>query len=294
MIDLRKGKRMTFIKIVTDSTADIPAHIVKELGITVVPLKVHFEKETFLDGVTIQPEQFYQKLETAESLPTTSQPSPINFVETFKELVQDVEGDVQIISIHLSSALSGTVQSAKLAQSMLEEHMDITVIDSKKASYAIGIIVIAVAKAAREGKSKEECISLAHYLIKESAVYFLVDSLTYLQKGGRIGKASAVLGSLLNIKPILSLDEQGEVFAMDKVRGNKKALLRIIQLLKEFSGDHQVHLGISHAASPDEAQEMVKALKQDFQVKDEVITDIGPVIGTHVGPKTIAIMMIKA
>jgi DegV family protein with EDD domain len=285
---------MALVKIVTDSTADIPAHIVQELGITIVPLKVHFEDETFLDGVTIQPEQFYQKLETAETLPTTSQPSPIDFVDTYKGLVNHDAGNVQIISIHLSAALSGTVQSANLAQSMLEEQMDITVIDSKKASYAIGIIVVELAKAAKEGKSKEECLALAHYLIKESAVYFLVDNLTYLQKGGRIGKASAVLGSLLNIKPILSLDEQGEVYAIDKVRGNKKALHRIIHLLKEFSGDHHVHIGISHAASFAEADIVAQELKQNFQVKDEVITDIGPVIGTHVGPKTIAIMMIKA
>jgi DegV family protein with EDD domain len=285
---------MAFVKIVTDSTADIPVNIVKELGITVVPLKVHFEKETFLDGVTIQPEQFYQKLEAAEALPTTSQPSPIDFVDTYKGLVNDDVGNVQIISIHLSAALSGTVQSANLAQSMLEEQMDITVIDSKKASYAIGIIVVELAKAAQQGKSKEECVALAQYLIKESVVYFLVDNLTYLQKGGRIGKASAVLGSLLNIKPILSLDEQGEVYAIDKVRGNKKALHRIIHFLKEFSGDHHVHIGISHAASSIEADKVAQELKENFQVKDEVITEIGPVIGTHVGPKTIAIMMIKA
>lgn len=284
---------MAKVKIVTDSTADIPKHIAEKLGIEIVPLKVHFGDEGFLDGVTIQAEQFYKKLEATNGLPTTSQPSPVEFVNAYKKLAEGEE-DVSILSIHISSSLSGTYQSASLAQSMLEEKLDITVIDSKKASYAIGIIVTAVAEAANNGSSKDECIALANHLIKESAVYFLVDSLHYLQKGGRIGKASAVLGSLLNIKPILSLDTEGEVFAVDKVRGQKKALIKIINLLNEFAGGEPVKVGISHAACEEQANKVLDEIKQSFQVQSEVITNIGPVIGTHVGPKTIAIMMIKA
>lgn len=287
---------MSLVRVVTDSTADIPASIVGELGITIVPLKVHFGKDTFLDGVNIKPEEFYKRLEVALELPTTSQPSPIDFLETFKKISQESveEEKVKIISIHLSSALSGTVQSASLAQSMLDTQIDVTVLDSKKASYAIGLIVVEVARAAKAGKTKEECIALARYLIKESVVYFLVDNLAYLQKGGRIGKASALIGGILNIKPILSLDEYGEVFAIDKVRGNKKALLRIIQLLKEFSKEKEVRVGISHAASPSTAQDVLQLISEEFKIKDQVITNIGPVIGTHVGPNTLAIMMIKA
>jgi DegV family protein with EDD domain len=287
---------MSLVRVVTDSTADIPASIVEELGITIVPLKVHFGKDTFLDGVNIQPEEFYKRLEAASELPTTSQPSPIDFLETFKKISQESveEEKVQIISIHLSSALSGTVQSASLAQSMLDTQIDVTVLDSKKASYAIGLIVVEVARAAKAGKTKEECIALAKHLIKESVIYFLVDNLAYLQKGGRIGKASALLGGILNIKPILSLDEYGEVFAIDKIRGNKKALFRIIQLLKEFSKEKEVCVGISHAASPSTAQDVLQLISGEFKIKDQVITNIGPVIGTHVGPNTLAIMMIKA
>jgi DegV family protein with EDD domain len=287
---------MSLVRVVTDSTADIPASIVEELGIAIVPLKVHFGKDTFLDGVNIQPDEFYKKLQSSTELPTTSQPSPIDFLDTYKKIRQNLveEEKVQIISIHLSSALSGTVQSASLAQSMLDNQIDITVIDSKKASYAIGIIVVEVARAAKAGMSKEECIALAKYLIKESVVYFLVDSLAYLRKGGRIGKASALIGGILNIKPILSLDEYGEVYAIDKVRGNKKALLRIIQLLKEFSKDKEVHVGLSHASSSSTAQEVLLQISKEFKIKDQVITNIGPVIGTHVGPNTLAIMMIKA
>jgi len=285
---------MAQVKIVTDSTADIPAELIQELGIKVVPLKVHFGEKTFADGVDIHSTEFYQKLEGVTDLPTTSQPSPVDFVEVYKELNQDVTEPVSIISIHLSSALSGTVQSALLAQSMLQDQVDVTVIDSKKASYAIGIIVVQVARAAKEGKSKEECIELANYLVKNTIIYFLVDTLLYLQKGGRIGKASALFGSLLNIKPILSLDENGEVYAVDKVRGNKKALSRIIELLKEYAGESKIHLGISHAVYEEGAQNALELVRPHFNIQSEVVSNIGPVIGAHVGPKAMAIIMTKA
>jgi DegV family protein with EDD domain len=288
------GKTMAHIRIVTDSTADIPNQLVQDLGITIVPLKVHFGKQTFADGIDIHSAEFYQRLENEKDSPTTSQPSPVDFVDVYKKLNSESEEPVHIISIHLSSALSGTVQSAHLAQSMLEEKVDITVIDSKKASYAIGIIAVAVAKAAKEGKTKEECIQLAQYLTKNTAIYFMVDNLIYLQKGGRIGKAAALFGSMLNIKPILSLDENGEVFAVDKVRGSKKALIRIIELLREFTGDSHVHVGISHAEHLQEAETLMDQLNDQFKIETKVITSIGPVIGTHVGPNALAIIMIKA
>lgn len=285
---------MALVKIVTDSTADIPADLVRELDIEVVPLKVHFGNETYADGVDIGSATFYQMLGQAGELPTTSQPSPVDFVEIYKKIKANSKEPVHIISVHISSALSGTVQSALLAQSMLEEQIDITVIDSKKASYAIGVIVVELAKAIKEGKTKEECVQLANYLIKNTKIYFLVDTLLYLQKGGRIGKASALFGSLLNIKPILSLDDHGEVYAVDKVRGNKKALVRIIDLLKEFSGGSPVHLGISHAVDSEGANEALELLHQHFTISSEVLTEIGPVIGAHVGPKAMAFIMIKA
>ncbi len=282
---------MAHVKIVTDSTADIPASLVNDLGITVVPLKVHFGEETYLDGVSIQPDMFYDKLRQAERLPTTSQPSPIDFVNTYQKVTEDSK-EMHIISIHLSSALSGTVQSALLAKSMVKDKLSITVVDSKKASYAIGIIVVAVAEAAKRGESVEYCQKLTERLVNDSCVFFLVDTLTFLQKGGRIGKASALLGSLLNIKPILSLNSQGEVHALDKARGKSKALNRIIELLNQFSKGERVRIGISHADSETEAQEIANQLKQSFQVDEIVITEIGPVVGTHVGPGTIAIAMI--
>lgn len=283
---------MEKVYIVTDSTADVPKDIVKSLDIVVVPLKVHINDKTYLDGENITAEEFYRILEHTEELPTTSQPSPLDFVEVYKKLA--AQENAKIISIHLSSALSGTVQSALLAKTMVEEEgIEVTVIDSKKASYAIGIIVVGVAQALKEGKSYKEAVQLANKLIDETHVYFLVETLLYLHKGGRIGKASHLFGSLLNIKPILSLNNQGEVYPIDKVRGANKALAKIFDYFKEYAKEEKLCVGISHASNLDEAKKIEQKLKENFNIKEFVITDIGPVIGAHVGPGTIAIMMHK-
>jgi len=281
---------MENIYVVTDSTADIPSSLAESLGITVVPLKVHFENEEYLDGVTITVDQFYEKLATVEKLPTTSQPSPLDFVETYKKLAANKP--TKIISIHLSAALSGTVQSAMLAKEMVkEEGIEVEVIDSKKASYSIGIIVVGVAKALKNGMNFTDALALANKLVEKTEVFFLVDTLTYLQKGGRIGKAASMIGSLLNIKPILSLNEKGEVYPFDKVRGQNKAFKEIIRLFTEYAGDKQVNVGISHAQNPELAAKFTNTLKASLNVNEFVLTNIGPVIGTHVGPGTVAIMM---
>lgn len=277
---------MSNIRIVTDSTADIPLSVREELGIEMVPLKIHFGDETYLDAVTLQSEQFYEKLSSSAVLPTTSQPSPIEFLDTYKKVIEDPEAEV--ISIHLSSALSGTYQSAVLAKSMLEDQAKITIVDSKSASYGIGALVVAAARAAREGKNAEEILELIHSLRANFHIYFLVDTLEYLQKGGRIGKASALFGSLLNIKPILSIDEEGEVVAVDKVRGQKKAMARIVELLqKDFAGK-AIHLQVAHSNALEAARGLRELLEQHFEVKSVEYITLGPVIGTHAGPGTVA------
>ncbi|MBU9712476.1 DegV family protein [Evansella tamaricis] len=280
------------VKIVTDSTADIPKSLQEELGLTVVPLKVHFGEETFEDGVDLTPSQFYEKLKAANQIPTTSQPTPFQFETEYRRLAEE-NPDSDIISIHLSSKLSGTFQSAYIASQTLGDAVPVTVVDSKRASYAIGVVVVEVARLAKNGATKEECMKRIDTLLNEATVFFMVDTLEYLEKNGRIGKASAVLGSLLKIKPILSLNEDGEVYPFEKVRGQKKAVARILQEFDNRFGQDPIHVGISHAEAKQESEELMAKIKDQFNVKESVITDIGPVIGTHVGPGTISISMTR-
>lgn len=281
---------MAKVSVVTDSTADIPISLVKKLNITVVPLKVIFgEKETYEDGVDLDANQFYRKLATTNVIPTTSQPTPHQFEEVYKNVAAKEFGKTQIISIHLSSKLSGTYQSAYIASDMVKDKIEVTVVDSKKASYGIGIMVVEIAKLASNGASKEECMERLEQLLKETKIYFIVDTLEFLQKNGRIGNASAIVGSLLKIKPILSLNEDGEVFPYDKVRGPKKALAKIYQFFEQEYRDKPIHVGISHANSIEFANKISLEMEDHFKIDSKIITDVGPVIGAHVGPGTIAI-----
>ncbi|TFE31851.1 DegV family protein [Cohnella luojiensis] len=280
---------MASIVLVTDSTADIPLQVREKLGISMVPLKVNFGDESYLDNITLQPAQFYEKLASFGGLATSSQPSPSDFYDVYKRLTDEGHS---VISIQLSGAMSGTYQSATIAKSMLEEDADVTVIDSKSASYGYGLLVVTAAEMAQAGASKEDIIAEVHRLRQELRLYFLVDTLEYLKKGGRIGKASAVLGSLLNIKPILSIDKEGIVFPFDKVRGQKRAMARIAEVLEADLKDRPVKLTIAvtpgHIAG---VSELAELLKQHLNVQHYQETEIGPVIGTHAGPGTIGLFV---
>lgn len=283
---------MAKVALVTDSTADIPLETRQRLGISMVPLKVNFGKDSYLDNIELQPEEFYRKLTAAPSLPTTSQPSPADFYEVFKRCIDEGKS---VVSVHLSGAFSGTYQSAVIAKSMFEEDVDITVIDSKSASYGYGMIVVAAAEMAARGASKEEIVAEVLRMRKEMRLYFLVDTLEYLQKGGRIGKAAALVGALLNIKPILTIDDEGVITPVDKVRGQKRAMARIAELLENDFGSRPVNLNI--ALTPgfdDNAKEMSALLKQRFNVKNYVEAAIGSVIGAHAGPGTVGVFVTPA
>ncbi|MBN3526084.1 DegV family protein [Paenibacillus apiarius] len=281
---------MAHIRIVTDSTADIPHEVRARYGIDMVPLKVHFGNEMYKDAVTINAEEFYEKLAKAKQLPTTSQPSPVEFMDVFKRL-NDEQPDTQIISIHLSAALSGTYQSAVLAKNMMEEAADITIVDSKSASYGFGLIVVEAARMAQAGHSKEEILAMIERYQQERKLYFLVDTLEYLQKGGRIGKAAALFGTLLNIKPILSVDSEGEVCALDKVRGHRKALGRVLEFLRRDFAGKPVHAVIGYTSDKSATDELKEAVRAAFDLRSLDYAIIGSVIGTHVGTGVGAVFM---
>ncbi len=279
---------MSRVRIVTDSTADLFPQQLEEYKIGMVPLKVRFGEEVFRDGVDMTPEAFFEKLAVSTHHPSTSQPSPGEYAETYRRLLE--EGAESIISIHLSSRLSGSFESARIARSMLEE-ADIEVVDSKLASMGYGLIVLEAARAAAQGAGKEEVLRLVTETLQRARIYFAVDTLEYLEKNGRIGRAQALLGSLLNIKPILTLDNDGYVAAREKVRGAKKVIPRLLEIIREHvPPGSRIRCAVVHGDAEDRALQVQAELEKTYQVDEVPLHWIGPVIGTHTGPGTLGIV----
>lgn len=274
---------MNRIAIVTDSTADLPIEIAKEHNITVVPLKVNFQDKSYTEGVDITNQEFYEKLEKADLLSTTSQPSPADFIAKYDELIEN--GYDSIISIHISDKLSGTRQSATIAGSELSEKItNLSTVDSMQVTVGIGLVVKIAAESAAQNKSYDEVLADTKQAVENVKLYALVDTLKYLEKGGRIGKARAIAGSLLNIKPILTMNN-GEIVDKDKVRTRKKGIAEIVDLVKKFKDTNgTIRYAISHSMALDEAKKLEETLLAEVGVKSEFISEVGSVVGTHIGP----------
>jgi len=276
------------VRIVTDSTADLSEEVVKRYNITVVPLKVIFDRETLLDGVDIKPEGFFRR-QVAGELSSTSQPSPAEFIDCYRPLAQDGN---EIISIHISGLLSGTVQSANLAKTMMN-YPSIEVVDSQVTSLALGMMVVNLAREAQAGKSKEELLGMITEMRQNMRIYFMVDTLEYLQRGGRIGKAQALLGSLLNIKPILQL-KKGQIYPFEKVRGRSRALSRLVSIVEEEYGKGaRLQCSIVHGDFLEGVEEVRAKVEKTFDCKSLVTGHIGPVIGTHTGPGLVGLVCLR-
>jgi len=275
------------VKIVTDSTSDLPREVARELGITVVPLNVHFGTDTFKDGVEMEADQFYDRLLTGAVLPKTSAPSPGLFKENYSKLAQESQ---EIVSIHISSKLSGTYQSALTGKQEMGSTCQIEVVDSESATMGVGLIAIAAAKTARAGASLSEVKKLVQDAIKGLRVAAALDTLEYLQKGGRVGKAQAWLGSILSIKPIISLSE-GEVVPVERVRTHAKAMDRMYQMLEEQMPARE--LAIVYSTDAEEAKKMVNHVKELFPQQQVHLARFGPVLGTYVGPNSLGIISLK-
>ncbi|NLY75006.1 MAG: DegV family protein [Firmicutes bacterium] len=275
------------VKIVTDSTADIPSNLIAEYGIEVVPLNVHFGEEVFKDGVDIWSEEFYNKLRNEPLLPNTSQPSPGEFLKAYQKIAQP--GDT-IISIHISREMSGTADSAELAAQMAGADYQIRVVDSRNVSMGLGIIVLKAAKAAKNGETADSILAKLSEWKQEVSVYFTLKSLEYLHRTGRIGKASALLGGLLSIKPILQI-EDGLIVPAEKIRGNyQKVAELMVEKLAERYGSRPLLAGIVHTELPGELEILKTAAQKRLNIDELVINLVGPIVGTHAGPYTIGII----
>ncbi|MBE3518993.1 MAG: DegV family protein [Firmicutes bacterium] len=280
---------MPRVKIVTDSACDIDPKILEEKGIGVVPLTVHFGPESYKDGYEMRGRAFYDKLRTSEYHPRTSQPSPGDFQKVFEELTADGS---PVVAILLSSALSGTYQAATIAAQALEGRQ-IAVVDSKAASIGYGLIALEAQAMAEKGASFEEVRDAALKMASTHATIFSVDTLDYLLKNGRIGRAQHFVGSLLNMKPILTLDRDGYVAAVERVRGSSKVIPRMVELVGErVPFGSRVLVGICHADALDRAQALKEMVVPKYDVARYEETEIGSIIGTHTGPGTLAVIVI--
>jgi DegV family protein with EDD domain len=276
---------MARVAIVTDSTAYIPQDWVKKYDLSVVPLFVLWSGEELKDGVDIYPTEFYQRLESAKEMPTTSQPTPAEFHKVYQTLA---EKGHDILSIHISSKLSGTVDSAIQAKAMLPE-ANIEVFDSLSASMETGWHVLAAAKAAMRGASLAECKAMAEKAQANSGILFMVDTLEFLHRGGRIGGAQRFLGTALNFKPILEIQD-GAIEALERVRTKRKALDRLMELIEErIDGRKPVYLSSIHANAAETAEEVLEQLAARVKPVETAITEVSPAIGTHTGPGAIVL-----
>ena len=267
--------------IVVDSTADFPEAPERFRNWRVVPLYVRFGTDSFKDYIELTPAQFYARLRTADELPTTSQPTPADFVAAYREL----DAYERIYSLHISGELSGTYGSATTAANELDEKVH--TVDTGTASAAIAMLGLAIQRRLERGTSDEEIARLIERFERDAGLIFTVDTLEFLRRGGRIGRASAWAGELLHVKPILTIKR--EVVPLKRVRGNQKAMQTFVEEFTSNSADAaSLRVGIAHADAPERARQLEKMVRGERpQAQVELVTTLGAVVGTHAGPGTV-------
>jgi DegV family protein with EDD domain len=271
------------VRIVTDSTADLPPELVKELGITVVPIYVRFGEEVYRDGVDISGDEFYRRLENTTVHPSTVQPGPQDFLEVYRKLSKGADG---IVSVHISTKLSGTYNSALMAKDMLDTGCPVEVIDSKEVTMGLGLIVIMAATMAKGGESRDKIVKEVKKAAPKIHLLCLFDTLKYLLLGGRIGKAKALLGSILNVKPMLSVKD-GEVIPAGQARTRAKGIDKLFEFTQNAKKIQD--LSVVYSTTPDEAQNLAKRLSPIFDRKKIKIARVGPSLGVHMGPGALVV-----
>jgi DegV family protein with EDD domain len=276
------------VKIVTDSLSDITSDIAQGLGITIVPLTVSFGRESFLDRVTMTTDEFYYRLTHDPIWPTTTQPPPGDFVNVYNKLAEETD---EILVVTLSTKLSGTYESALNARSLVEKECRIEVIDSLTVAMGLGLIVIAAAKAVQAGANLDEVADLVRRAMPRSHLIAYFDTLKYLAKGGRIGKARGLLGAMVSIKPILTVKD-GEMSEKTKLRSRTAGMDYLYDFVAGFSRIEE--LAVEHATTPDDADKLVERLSSLFPKERIYTSTISPVVGTYAGPDAMAVSVLEA
>jgi len=278
---------MSKIALVTDSTCSIPQEVVEKYEIIVAPQILIWGKESLEDGVDIMPTEFYKRLAKDPVMPSTSQVTVSKFFEIYQRLL---EQDYQILTIVLSSKLSGTLNSAIQAKTMLPAEAPIEIVDSNTTAMAMGFHLLTVARAIKQGATLSECVALAQKAALQTGIFFAVDTLEFLHRGGRIGGASRFLGTVLNFKPILEVRD-GRVEAVERVRTRGKSLSRIVELAVEQIGNRTpIRLASLHANAPEDARIVLKEATEKLNPIETYFSEVSPVIGANAGPGVIGLV----
>lgn len=275
------------LAIVTDSTADLAPRLVQQLAISVVPLTVRFGEKSYRDGVDITPDEFYRNLTQEQGLPVTAAPGPGVFTELYQALLSQGH---QVLSIHLSGKLSATYNSARLGMEALGPGQSVEVIDSMTVSMGMGLLVLQAARAARAGLKLEEVSAIVRQTMGRARLFGALDTLEYLHKGGRIGRAQAFLGSMLNFKPLVTVRD-GEVHPLERVRTMAKAKARLVELVRSVPAIEE--LAVIHATTEDEVEKLAASLQPLVPDKEICRARFGPVLGTYVGPGVLGVALIE-
>lgn len=270
------------IKIFTDGSADLPEPLLQEMGITLVPLSVHFENEQYKSNMNLR--EFYRKLKEERHLPKTSSPSPHDFYKYF----QETPADEDILCIAVSSNLSSTYHHAVMGKEMLEEEepgkRKIEILDSKNASLGLGLVVYKAARMAKEGCSMQELVQSAKRNIADVKNYFVLDSLENVIRGGRLDRVRGAIASVLNIKLLMKASEEGTLEVVEKVRGTQNAIKRLIDKIEEAGHDFEKRiLAVAHSNCEERAKEVIDTILQRYPFKEVILSEMGPVIGTYAG-----------
>ncbi len=277
------------IGIITDSTCDIPIELVKKLGIEVLPLRILYKDNEFRDGIDITAEEVYDKLKT--EIPTTSLPGPDEVEATFLKMKK--EGFTHIIVIHISSGLSGTGQMIQTVANQIDG-LVIQVIDSKSISMGLGFMVLEAARAIQKKMSFETICNYIKSLQERLSVFFVLGTLEYLKKGGRIGRVSGTIGQLLNIKPIITVDRDGVYSTYTKVRGRKQSIEHLFNAAKERLTHAANQIAVCYGGAQEEATNFIKRLEELPNIKELIVTTVSPVIGVHTGPGTLGFAVLQS
>jgi len=277
------------IKIITDSVSDIPKDIAQALDITVLPLSVHFGGISYKDGIDLTTDEFFDKLSKCDRLPTTSQVNPGEFRSAFEEHLQDYD---HLICITMSEIMSGTYKAANSAKELIgTERIDI--FDSKAISFGFGLVVIEAARSVQKGDTLDQVRESIQYNIENLENLFIVDTLEYLKKGGRLSTAEAFVGNVLKIKPVITINN-GKLESIDKIRGRKRVINYFIDYLNENEYDlTDKTVGLFHAVNHEYLQKLIVEIKEKFDVKEIIQSEVGTVVGTHSGPGCLAMVFIK-